>query len=44
MVEVKTWKKLKFVKPWTNVEEGNSRYLLQNLYFLQVEGWKKEQL
>ncbi|MFT4681177.1 MAG: ubiquinone/menaquinone biosynthesis C-methylase UbiE [Flavobacteriales bacterium] len=35
---------IKCFKPWTNVMEGNSRYFLQNLYFMQVEGWKKEQL
>lgn len=35
---------IKCTKPWTDLSEGNSRYFLQNLYFMQVEGWKKEQL
>ena len=35
---------IKLIKPWTDVNEGNSRYFLQNMYFMQVEGWKKEQL
>jgi len=35
---------LKLMKPAMDIFSGNSRYFLQNLYFMQVENWKEEEL
>lgn len=35
---------LKLMKPTIDIFSGNSRYFLQNLYFMQVENWKEEEL
>jgi len=35
---------LKLMKPAMDIFSGNSRYFLQNLYFMQVENWKEEDL
>ncbi len=35
---------LKCVKPWNALEYGNSRYFLQNLYYMQVHNRKQEEL
>lgn len=35
---------LKLVKPTMDITLGNSRYFLQNMYFMQVENWKEKDL
>ena len=35
---------LKLMRPTTDVLSGNSRYFLQNLYFVQMENWKESDL
>ena len=35
---------LKCFKPWNALEYGNSRYFLQNLYYMQVHNRKQEEL
>lgn len=35
---------LKLMKPSIDVGSGNSRYFLQNLYFMQIENWKESEL
>ena len=35
---------LKCTKPWNALEYGNSRYFLQNLYYMQVHNRKQEEL
>lgn len=35
---------LKLIKPNINVGIGNSRYFLQNMYFMQQENWKESDL
>ncbi len=35
---------LKLTKPWNALEYGNSRYFLQNLYYMQVHNRKQEEL
>lgn len=35
---------LKLMKPTVDILSGNSRYFLQNLYFMQVENWKEKDL
>ncbi len=35
---------LKLMKPTIDIFSGNSRYFLQNLYFMQVENWKESDL
>lgn len=35
---------LKCIKPWNALEFGNSRYFLQNLYYMQVHNKKQEEL
>lgn len=35
---------LKLIKPWNALEYGNSRYFLQNLYYMQVHNKKQEEL
>lgn len=35
---------IKAVKPWNALEFGNSRYFLQNLYYMQVHNRKQEEL
>jgi len=35
---------LKLIKPAMDIFSGNSRYFLQNLYFMQVENWKESDL
>ncbi len=35
---------LKAIKPWNALEYGNSRYFLQNLYYMQVHNRKQEEL
>jgi ubiquinone/menaquinone biosynthesis C-methylase UbiE len=35
---------LKLMKPTIDIFSGNSRYFLQNLYFMQVENWKEDEL
>ena len=35
---------LKLMKPSMDVNSGNSRYFLQNLYFMQIEHWKETDL
>lgn len=35
---------LKLIKPWNDILFGNSRYFLQNLYFMQIEKWKEKEL
>ena len=32
------------LKPWTNPNVGNSRYFLQNLYYMQVQGKTVEEV
>lgn len=35
---------LKCIKPWNALEFGNSRYFLQNLYYMQIHNRKQEEL
>ena len=35
---------IKCYKPWNDIVFGNSRYFLQNLYYMQIEGKKQEEL
>jgi ubiquinone/menaquinone biosynthesis C-methylase UbiE len=35
---------LKLIKPWNALEYGNSRYFLQNLFYMQVHNRKQEEL
>lgn len=35
---------LKLMKPTIDIHSGNSRYFLQNLYFMQMENWKESEL
>lgn len=35
---------LKCIKPWNSLEFGNSRYFLQNLYYMQVHNKRQEEL
>ncbi len=35
---------LRLMKPTVDILSGNSRYFLQNLYFMQVENWKENEL
>ena len=35
---------IKCIKPWNALEFGNSRYFLQNLYYMQVHNRKQEEL
>ena len=35
---------LKLIKPIIHVGVGNSRYFLQNIYFMQQENWKETDL
>lgn len=35
---------LKCIKPTFDLDKGEDRYFLQNLYYMQVEGWNKNQL
>ena len=35
---------IKCMKPWNALEYGNSRYFLQNLYYMQVHNRKQEEL
>lgn len=35
---------LKLIKPNISVHSGNSRYFLQNMYFMQIEKWKESEL
>jgi ubiquinone/menaquinone biosynthesis C-methylase UbiE len=35
---------LKLIKPWNSLEYGNSRYFLQNLFYMQVHNRKQEEL
>jgi ubiquinone/menaquinone biosynthesis C-methylase UbiE len=35
---------LKLIKPTIDILSGNSRYFLQNLYFMQIENWKENEL
>lgn len=35
---------LKLVKPTFDITAGNSRYFLQNMYFMQMENWKENDL
>ena len=35
---------LKLIKPTIDVAAGNSRYFLQNMYFMQIENWKESDI
>lgn len=35
---------LKLIKPNYDVNAGNSRYFLQNMYLMQIENWKEKEL
>lgn len=35
---------LKLIKPNIDVLSGNSRYFLQNMYFMQIQNWKESEL
>ncbi len=35
---------LKLIKPSIDIHSGNSRYFLQNMYFMQMENWKETDL
>lgn len=35
---------LKLIKPNIDIHSGNSRYFLQNMYFMQMENWKESDL
>lgn len=35
---------LKLIKPTIDILSGNSRYFLQNMYFMQAENWKESDL
>lgn len=35
---------LKLIKPHYNLNNGNSRYFLQNMYLMQIEKWKEKEL
>ncbi len=35
---------LKIIKPNFEITAGNSRYFLQNMYFMQIENWKEKDL
>ncbi len=35
---------IKCIKPWNALEFGNSRYFLQNLYYMQIHNRKQEEL
>ena len=35
---------LKLIKPNISTQVGNSRYFLQNMYFMQIENWKENDL
>ncbi len=35
---------LKLIKPNIDLTSGNSRYFLQNMYFMQIENWKESEL
>lgn len=35
---------LKLVKPGYDLSKGNSRYFLQNMYFMQLQNWKENDL
>lgn len=35
---------LKIIKPAFDISSGNSRYFLQNMYFMQIENWKEKDL
>lgn len=35
---------LKLIKPTIDILSGNSRYFLQNMYFMQIENWKESDI
>lgn len=35
---------MKLIKPTIDVLSGNSRYFLQNMYFIQIENWKESDI